>query len=71
MIKLWLSLGLINLLIAVVIYIDQVLRFGVWWEWDEFFHHEAFIGIFLYATLILFTMALIKHTRNLKRRAEQ
>ncbi len=68
MIKLWLSLGLINLLIAVGIYFDQVLRFDVWWEWEDFFHHETFIGIFLYATLIFLTVALVKHIRNLKRR---
>ena len=68
MIKLWLSLGLINLLIAVGIYFDQVLRFGVWWEWDEFFHHETFVAIFFYATLIFLTVALVKHIRNLKRR---
>ena len=68
MIKLCLSLGLINLLAAVCIYVDQGLRFGVWWEWDEFFHHETFVGIFFYAALIFLTVVLVERIRNLKRR---
>jgi len=65
--KLWLSLGLINLLVAVGIYVDQILRFGIWWEWDEFSHHETFIGIFFYATLIFLTVASVEHIRNRKK----
>lgn len=68
MTKLWLSLGLIDLLIVVGVYVDQRLRFRVWWEWENFFHHETFIGIFFYASLIFLTVALVEHIRNLKRR---
>ena len=64
--KLWLYLGLINLLIAIGIFFDQVLRFGVWWEWDEFLHHETFIGIFLYAALVFLTVSLVKNIRKPK-----
>lgn len=66
MTKLWLSLGLTDLLIVVGIYLDQRLRFGVWWEWEEFFHHETFIGIFFYASLIFLTVALVEHIRKSK-----
>ena len=66
MTKLWLSLGLIDLLIVVGIYLDQRLRFGVWWEWENFFHHETFIGIFFYASLIFLTVALVEHIRKPK-----
>ena len=66
MTKLWLFLGLIDLLIVVGIYLDQKLRFGVWWEWENFFHHETFIGIFFYASLIFLTVALVEHIRKPK-----
>jgi hypothetical protein len=68
MTKLWLSLGLINLLAATAIFLDQLLRFNVWWELDEFFHHETFIGICFYAAIILLIVALVEHIRNLRRR---
>jgi len=68
MTKLWLSLGLINLLAAAGIFIDQILRFNIWWEWDELYHHEPFILIFFYAALILLIVALVEHIRNLRRR---
>jgi hypothetical protein len=68
MTKLWLILGLVNLLAAAAIFIDQVVRFNVWWEWDELFHHEPFFAICFYAALILFIVALVEYIRNLKRR---
>ena len=68
MTKLWLSLGLIDLFITFGICIDQGLRFGIWWEWEEFLHHETFIGIFFYSTVIFLTVALVEHRRNLKKR---
>ena len=67
MTKLWLSLGLINLLAAAGIFIDQILRFNIWWEWDELYHHEPIIGICSYAALILLIVALVEYIRNLKR----
>jgi uncharacterized membrane protein len=68
MTKLWLSLGLINLVAAAAIFIDQILRFNVWWEWEEFFHHETFVGICSYAALILLIVALVEYIKNLKRK---
>ncbi len=70
MTKLWLSLGLIDLLVASGIYLDQRLRLSARWNWEQFFHHETFIGIFFYATLIFLTVALVEHVRNLKKRRE-
>ncbi len=67
MTKLWLSLGLINLIVSVAILFDQKLRFNVWWEWNEFLHHEVFIGIFSYAAFVLIIVALVEYIRNLKR----
>ena len=68
MVKLWLSLGLIDFLVAIGIFVDQRLRFSIWWEWEDFFHHETYIGIFLYATLVFLAVALVEHIRNLRRR---
>jgi hypothetical protein len=53
-----------DILIAIGIFVDQRLRFSVWWEWEEFIHHEIFIGIFFYATFIFLTAALVQHKRN-------
>jgi len=66
MTKLWFSLGLINLIATIGIILDQGLRFGIWWEWDEFLHHETFIGIFLFATLIFVTVTLAERVRKIK-----
>ena len=66
--KLWLSLGLIDLVVAIGIFIDQRVRFGIWWEWEDFLHHEVYIGIFVCAALILLKVALVERIRNLKRR---
>ena len=66
MTRLWFSLGLINLLVTIGIILDQGLRFGIWWEWDEFLHHETFISIFLFATLIFITVALAERMRKVK-----
>ncbi len=68
MTKLWLSLGLIDLLVVVGIVVDQKVRFGIWWEWEDFLHHETYAGIFFYAALIFLIVALVEHMRNLKRR---
>ena len=65
--KLWLSLGLTSLLAAIGIILDQRLRFGVWWEWEDFLHHENFSGIFICMALILFTVSLVGHSRKPKR----
>ena len=62
--KLWLSLGLINLMAAAGVFIEQVVRYGIWWEWGEFIHHETFIGLFLYAGIFLLTVALVNHPRS-------
>ncbi len=64
MTKLWLSLGLIDLFVVVGIYVDQSLRLGAVWEWEQFLHHETFVGIFFYATLIFLTVALVEHIRK-------
>jgi len=66
MTKLWFSLGLINLIATIAIILDQGLRFGIWWEWDEFLHHETFVGIFLFATLIFITVTLAERVRKVK-----
>ena len=58
MTKVYMSLGLISLLIAVGILVDQRLRFGVWWEWGNFMHHETFVGILLCVSIILLMSAL-------------
>ena len=68
MTKLWLSLGIIDLLVVVGIVVDQKVRFGIWWEWEDFLHHEVYVGIFFYAALIFLIVALVEHRRNLKRR---
>ena len=68
MTKLWLSLGLVNLLAAAGIFIDQILRFSIWWEWDELYHHEPFILTCFYAALILLIVALVEYIRNSKMR---
>jgi hypothetical protein len=39
MTKLWLSLGLIDLIVVIGIVVDQKVRFGLWWEWEDFLHH--------------------------------
>ena len=64
--KLWLSLGLISLLAAIGIILDQGLRFGVWWEWEDFLHHENFSGIFICIALILVMVSLVEHSRKQK-----
>jgi uncharacterized membrane protein len=66
MTKLWLSLGIIDLLVVVGIVVDQKVRFGIWWEWEDFLHHEVYVGIFFYASVIFLIVALIEH-RKLKR----
>ena len=68
MTKLWLYLGLVHLLVAVGIFVDQRVRFSIWWESEEFFHHETFIGLFFYTTLILLIVALVEHFRNVHRK---
>lgn len=67
MTKLWMSLGLINLFVTIGIFADQGLRYGIWWEWEEFLHHETFVSIFLCATLIFIIVALIEHKQKLRR----
>ena len=67
MTKLWISLGLINLIAAAVIFVDQILRFNVWWEWHELFHHETFTVMLLYAAIFLLIVALVEHVRNTRR----
>ena len=69
MVKLWLSKGILSLLIALGILIDQGLRYGVWWEWEDFLHHETFISIFFYASIVLMTVALVEKWK-LKRERE-
>jgi uncharacterized membrane protein len=65
--KLWLCLGLIHLAVAVGIFVDQVVVYGIWWEWDEFIHHESFIGILFYAAVMLFIVALVQQNRRTKK----
>ena len=62
--KLWILLGVISGLAALAIFLDQVLRFDVWWEWDEFLHHETFIGMFLTAALVFTTVARVEKRRR-------
>jgi hypothetical protein len=73
MTKLWLSLGFIDLIVVIGIVVigivvDQKVRFGLWWEWEDFLHHEVYVGIFFYATLIFLSVALVENIRNRKRR---
>ena len=68
MTKLWMSLGLVNLLVAAGIFINQILRYNIWWEWEEIYHHEPFILMCFYAALILLIVALVEYIRNLRRR---
>ena len=62
--KLLFYLGLIHLLAAIGIFVDQVVRFGIWWEWEDIFHHETYIILLLYATLIFLIVALVEYIRN-------
>jgi len=68
MTRLWLTLGLINLLAAIGVFINQILRFNVWWERDEFLHHETFIVTLFYAGIILLIVTLVDHSKDIKGR---
>jgi hypothetical protein len=62
--KLWLSLGIISLLGTAAIVLDQGLRFSVWWEWEDFIHHETFSGILLCIALVFIIVALVENLRK-------
>ena len=64
--RLWLSLGLVHLFASIGVFVEQVVHYGIWWEWDEFFHHEDFIAILFYASIIFLAVALVNHTRRAK-----
>ena len=66
MMKLWLVSGLISLFVAIGVFVDQGLRYDIWWEWEDLLHHETFVGIFLCATLIFIIVALIEGRQKLK-----
>ena len=43
--RLWLVLGLTALLITVIFYFEQAIRWNSIWCWDQLWHHEPLIGI--------------------------
>ena len=67
MTKTWVTLGLIFVLIAIAIYLDQWLRLEAHWKWDDFFHHECWIGMVGFAAIMLFIVAIIERIKGIGR----
>lgn len=65
MVKTWFTLGLIFVLIAIAIYLDQWLRLEAHWKWDDFFHHECWIGMVGFAAIMLFIVAIIERIKGI------
>ena len=59
MARLWFYLRLIILLVPIGFLVDQKVRYGIWWEWEDFLHHETIIGVFVFASLLLFLVSVI------------
>jgi hypothetical protein len=66
MIKIWLGLGIAALLLALAIFLDQVLRAQHAWCWDGIWNHESLIGIAGSAGIALLVVTAVEYTRHRK-----
>ena len=65
--RLWLISGLIYIVIALIIYLDQSLRLTGMWQWDQVLHHEAFVMATVWVGAAYFTVALVESTSKRKK----
>ena len=65
MVKSWLTLGFFFTLVAVGIYLDQLWRMGFSWKWEDFFHHECWIGMAGCVAMILFIVAIVERIKGI------
>ncbi len=59
--RLWLTAGLIYIVIAIGIFLDQLLRVTSRWQWDEALHHEAFVMATVWVGAAYLTVATVEY----------
>ena len=64
MTKLWAILGALLLLAGLGLYLDQWIRYGVHWDWEQFLHHESFIALAGGIGLVLLIVAMFDSVKN-------
>jgi hypothetical protein len=62
--RLWLVFGLVYVLVAILIFLDHLLRFEAMWHWDEALHHEAFFIATIWVAAAYLFVALVEHIRG-------
>ena len=66
--KLWLILGLIYIVVAIVIFLNHFISLSAMWHWDEFLHHESFVVMTLWVGLAYLSVATTEYRRGTKTR---
>ena len=47
------QLSLALLAVAALVIIHQIVTYGKVWEWQDFLHHEVFVGMLVFGALLL------------------